>query len=110
MPAHDLAVRRPDLSSRSDVLVHVQHVPGKTHEIMRPRSCLEQQRDNVVQCLPCLLREVVRLELIRGWIPSDLSRKRYELSRSNHRIAEALRLGPAFGMHDGATRSPLLVL
>src|SRR5688572_708965 len=110
MPAHDLAVCCTDLPSRRRVLLSVENVPGKPHEIMRPRSRLEQQRDNVVQRLPCLLREVVGLELVRRWIPPDLSRERHEFSRSNHRIAETLRRRPALGMHNGAARAPLLAL
>ena len=108
MLADDLAICLADSAVRCEILVTVEDVPGQPHEIVRPRTRLEQDRHDVVQRLPRLSGKVVGLELKCRRIPADLARKRDDLSRRDECITVPSRLRPILRMYRKPPPTPLL--
>ena len=91
MVAEHRAIGRAELAAAGHILVHVDHVPGQAHDMLRARAALGQNREDVFQRLPRLRDKSFRKFLVL--VPADHAADKDELAARLDAVGVALGSG-----------------
>jgi len=102
VPAHDLAIGRAERFEIAKIFVHVSHVPGQPHDVLRRGAGLRQHRGNVGERLLRLRDESLRKAA--ALVLANHAADEHHFAARADAIGEAARSRPALRLQHGVGR------
>src|SRR5262249_52879584 len=99
VPAHDFAIGGAERFEIAKVFVHVAHIPGQPHDVLRRGTGLRQHRGNVGERLFRLRDESLRKAA--ALVLADHAADEHHFATRAHAVGEAARPRPALRLQHG---------